>query len=258
MNKIPEVSIIIPYHRKKLFFQKTINSILKQTYKKFEIIIIYDDFNLGELDFVKKITNMNSKIRLIINKKILGPGLSRNKAILSSRGKYIAFCDADDLWHKEKLNLQLKFMKKNSLNFSHTNYFVIDKNGKKIGKFQSKFKVNYAELLKSCDIGLSTVMIRKRILQKNKIFCKLKTKEDFKLWLKLIKKEKNLIGYNKYLVSWRYLKNSLSSSILQRFFDGFRLYNTYEKYDFFTSLYYVIRLSCYALIKKINIYQTHG
>ena len=255
MKTNPAVSIIIPYHKKKFFFIKTIESIINQNFKRFEVLIIYDDDNLDELNFIKKIKKKYSKVKLIINKKILGPGLSRNKGIILSKGKYVAFCDADDLWNKNKLKYQIEFMKKNNLNFSHSNYFIVDKKGTKIGKFKIKKKINYQELLKSCDIGLSTVMIRKSILKNKNVFCKLKTKEDFRLWLQLIKKEKKLYGINRYLVSWRCLKYSLSSSITQRLIDAFRLYYLYEKFNFFTSIFYVIRLSYYAYLKKLNIYK---
>ena len=257
MKNNPLVSIVIPYHKKKIYFKKTINSILGQSYKKFEIILIYDDENLGELDFLKKIKKKFKKIKLIINKKNLGPGLSRNKGILQSKGTYIAFCDADDIWKKNKLNVQISFMKKYNLNFSHTNYFVIDSKEKKIGRFKPKSRLEYQDLLKSCDIGLSTVIIKKKILRK-KLFCNLQTKEDFYLWLQIVKKEKKIFSINKYLSYWRYLEHSLSSSISQRLLDAFRLYYTYEKNNFFISIYYVLRLSYNALIKKINIYKTYG
>ena len=254
MSIIPKVSIIIPYHRKKFFFLKTINSILNQSFKSFEIIIIYDDIRYDELKFIQKILKKNSKIRLIINKKILGPGLSRNKGILLSKAKYIAFCDADDVWNKNKLKIQVNFMEKNRLNFSHTSYFVINSRDKKVGKFNIREKIDYKELLKSCDIGLSTVIIKRKIINNKNLFCNLTTKEDFRLWLKIVKNEKHLIGIKKYLTSWRSLKTSLSSSILQRLLDAFRLFYIYEKFNAFTSLFYVIRLSYYAYLKKIKIY----
>ena len=148
-------------------------------------------------------------------------------------------------------------MRKYNLNFSHTNYDIIDKKEKKIGKFKVKSKIEYQDLLKSCDIGLSTVIIKKNLL-KNNLFCNLQTKEDFHLWLQIIKKEEKIFSINKYLSSWRYLENSLSSSISQRFIDAFRLYYAREKNNFFTSLYYVLRLSYYALIKKLKIYKSYG
>ena len=257
MKNYPLVSVVIPYHKKKFYFKKTINSILNQNYKKFEIILIYDDDNLKELEILKKLKKKFKKIKLIINKKNLGPGLSRNKGIMISRGTYIAFCDADDIWKKNKLNTQIRFMKEYNLNFSHTNYFVIDRKNKKVGKFKAKPKIEYQDLLKSCDIGLSTVIVKKNLLKKN-LFCKLQTKEDFYLWLQIIKKEKKIFSINKYLSYWRYLENSLSSSITQRLLDAFRLYYNYEKNNFFKSVYYVLRLSYYAFIKKLNIYKSHG
>ena len=254
MSFSPKVSIIIPYYRKKKFFFKTIKSLLNQSFKNFEIIIIYDDYNHDELDYVNDILEKSSKIKLIINKKNLGPGLSRNKGLSVSKGEYIAFCDADDLWNRDKLKTQIKFMKNNKLNFSHTSYYVIDKDGKKIGNFKIKKKINYQELLKSCDIGLSTVIVKKKIIKNNNFFCQLKTKEDYNTWLNIVKKEKNLVGLNKSLTSWRFLNNSLSSSTLQKLLDAFRLFYKYEKFNIFISFFFVLRLSYYAFSKKIKIY----
>jgi teichuronic acid biosynthesis glycosyltransferase TuaG len=158
------VSIIIPYFRKKFFFQKTIRSIINQSFKEYEIILIYDDQDLQELDFVKKVLTKVKKKKILINKKNLGAGISRNKGILASKGKFIAFCDADDIWKKNKLSLQLSFMKKNNLNFSHTSYSIINQDSKIVGKFIIKKKIDYQNLLASCDIGLSTVIISKKIL----------------------------------------------------------------------------------------------
>ena len=127
--------------------------------------------------------------------------------------------------------------------------------GKKLEALKLKKKIEYIDLLKSCDIGLSTVILKKKILKKTKLFSKLKTKEDFNLWLNLIKNEKYLIGINLYLASWRKLEISLSSSISQRLIDAFRLYYNYEKFNFFKSFFYVIRLSYFAYLKKTNIYK---
>ena len=118
------VTIIIPFYQKRKFFSKTINSILNQSYKKFKIIIIYDDKNKEDLDFLRNFKN--KKIKIIINKKNLGVGKSRNKGIKIAKTKYIAFCDADDVWQKHKLKKQIYFMEKMKADFSHTNYNIID------------------------------------------------------------------------------------------------------------------------------------
>ena len=247
------LSIIIPYYKKKKFFHSTIKSIYSQTFKNYEVILIYDDNNYEEINFVKNQLKIIKNKKLIINKKILGPGLSRNIGIKYAKGKLIAFCDADDTWHKNKLSEQIKFMVKNNLKFSHTSYNVINHNGKKVGKFAIKEKVNYSDLLKSCDIGLSTVILEKKILNTSK-FCNLNTKEDYYLWLKIVKKLKVIIGNKKYLANWRSLENSLSSSKIQRLMDAFKLYHFFENYNSLLSFYFVIRLSFYSLLKKLKIY----
>ena len=251
----PLISIIIPYHRKKKFFSKTIKSIISQTFSNFEIILIYDDTNLDELNFVKKILQKVPKKKIIINKSILGPGISRNVGISKSRGKYLAFCDADDIWTKNKLQFQINFMKKKKINFSHSSYNVINFKDKKIGSFNIKEKMSYQDLIKSCDIGLSTVMVGKNLMNNKNKFCNLKTKEDYFLWLQIIKKIKLIYGLNKNLVSWRYNKGSLSDSFFQKIMDSFKLYYIFEKYNILISFSYVIRLSFYALVKKIKVYR---
>jgi len=253
MNKKNLVSIIIPYQKKKNFFPSTINSIYNQTFKNYEVVLIYDDTNKEEVTFVKNQLKKIKNKKLILNKKILGPGLSRNIGIKHARGKFISFCDADDTWNKNKLSEQIKFMEKNNLSFSHSSYNIINSKGKKIGKFRIRENLYYSDLIKSCDIGLSTVVLKKKILNKYK-FCNLKTKEDYYLWLKIVKKLKVLKGTSKYLTNWRSLKNSLSSSKIQRLMDAYRLYNIFENYNSLLSFYYVIRLSFYSLFKKIKIY----
>ena len=115
-----KVSVIIPYFRKKSFVKKTLFSVLKQSYKNFEVIIIYDDINQSDLKYIKKLSKIDKRIKLFINKKNIGAGPSRNKGIFKARGKFISFIDADDVWKINKLKLQVNFMeKKKSFNNSH-------------------------------------------------------------------------------------------------------------------------------------------
>jgi len=242
------VTVIIPFYKKKKYFLKTINSILNQSFRKFKIIIIYDDEEKEDLIFLKKIKN--KKIEILINKKNLGVGYSRNRGIRKTKTKYIAFCDADDIWNKNKLKKQIFFMENEKVNFSHTDYKIINDKDKIIGKMKIKKKLNYNDLLKSCDIGLSTVVIKSNILKKN-LFSKLKTKEDYALWLKFLRNGIKIIGMNDTLVYWRKSNNSLSSGVIQKILDAFKLYNKYENFSFSSSIYFTLRLSIYYLFKQI-------
>ena len=118
------VTVIIPYYRKINYIHECIESVLNQTYQNFEIILIYDDNELDDLEYIKNIVSKDNRIRLLINKIKLGPGLSRNIGIEFGKGSLIAFIDADDMWKKNKLDMQINFMKENLLTawrkFVHT------------------------------------------------------------------------------------------------------------------------------------------
>ena len=79
------VSIIIPYYKKKNYIEQTIKSILNQKYKKFEILIVYDDTDKTDLHFLKILKKKDNRIKLFINNKNIGAGMSRNKAIRLSK-----------------------------------------------------------------------------------------------------------------------------------------------------------------------------
>jgi len=102
--------------------------------------------------------------------------------------------------------------------------------------------------MKSCDVGLSTVMINKEILKNNR-FAFLKTKEDYVLWLRLSKRGFKFYGINKYFTYWMFLNNSLSSSMFQKLIDGYRVYRIFLKKSFFSSFYHLIILSLNFLKK---------
>ena len=228
------VTIIIPYFKKKNYIKLTIKSILKQKFQNYEILIVYDDDDKSDLNHIYQIKKLDDRIKIIINKKNIGAGLSRNKAIKVSRGKFIAFIDSDDLWDPLKLQIQISFMKKNNINISHTSYYIIDENNKKIS-YRTAKNLNFKDLMKSCDVGLSTVVINKKLLKKD-CFVNLKTKEDYVLWLKLAKKNHIFYGIKKPLVLWRSMPDSLSSSPLRKLIDGYSVYRVYIKQTIFQSL----------------------
>ena len=245
------VSIIIPYYRKKSFFKDAINSVKSQTYRNLEIIVVFDDNNPDEYEFIKKNCINDKRIKIIKNNKNKGAPYSRNLGIKISKGKYIAFIDCDDKWKKNKISTQINFMKKKKIKFCFTSYNLISKNGKALGVMRAENNIYYNDLIYSCDIGLSTVMLHKSI-KKFCTFPQLKTKEDYVVWLRLSKKKIKLCGLKKVLSSWRKTKNSLSSSNFQKLIDAFRVYYNYEKVGAIRSTYLVIMLSLNAIKKNYS------
>ena len=94
------VSVIMPYYRNRKHVRKSILSVLNQSFKNLELIIIFDDTNDEDLKFLNSFKKIDKRIKIIKNKKNVGAGLSRNSGIEISKGKYISFLDSDDFWHK--------------------------------------------------------------------------------------------------------------------------------------------------------------
>ena len=155
------VSVIMPYYKKKAFIESSIQSILHQSYQNFQIIVIDDELSEESFEVLNRISTLDKRISIKANTINQGAGLSRNSAIKIASGEYIAFCDCDDLWRETKLDEQIKFMKEKNVDFSFTAYDIINENKNKIGFRKAKKLLSFNDLVKSCDIGLSTVVLKK-------------------------------------------------------------------------------------------------
>ncbi len=247
------ISVIMPYYKKSEFIFESINSILNQSFKTFEIIIIDDELSEDSLKVLAKIEKLDSRIKIFRNKKNLGAGQSRNNAINLCRGEYVAFCDCDDLWKPKKLERQIKFMREFDLNFCFTSYEIINNQNLRVGFREAKKNLSFKQLRNSCDIGLSTVIMKKDVFNDYQFrFGKTKTKEDFILWLLLAKNGIEIFGIKECLVSWRKNSKSLSSSNIQKIIDGYSVYRNYLRYSRIKSLYFLIILSFNFMLKKIR------
>ena len=243
----------MPYYKKSEFIFESINSILNQSFKTFEIIIIDDELSEDSLKVLAKIEKLDSRIKIFRNKKNLGAGQSRNNAINLCRGEYVAFCDCDDLWKPKKLERQIKFMREFDLNFCFTSYEIINNQNLRVGFREAKKNLSFKQLRNSCDIGLSTVIMKKDVFNDYQFrFGKTKTKEDFILWLLLAKNGIEIFGIKECLVSWRKNSKSLSSSNIQKIIDGYSVYRNYLRYSRIKSLYFLIILSFNFMLKKIR------
>ena len=215
-----------------------------------EIIIIYDDENQNDLDLIQEIKKKDKRIFIIKNLKTLGAGDSRNIGINNSKGQYIPQLDVDDTWQNDKLNKQINVMKTNESKITHTSAYIVDESQRIIGKRIARNFFRLNDLLKSCDIGTSTVILKKDLINDNVKFASLKTKEDYVLWLKLLEKNAKIYGLDEILTFWTKSRSSLSSSTFQKLIDGFRVYYKYMNFNYFKSVYYLIRLSINFLLKR--------
>jgi len=245
------ISVLMPFYKKREYFVQSFFSVTSQSYKNIEIIVIYDDNNPDDLNFIKEKVSNDPRVTIINNNSNLGVAKSRNIGVDNSKGKFIAFLDCDDVWQEDKLELQYNFMNKNKLRISHTSYNIINSKNEILGTNFAIDKLSYKDLLNSCDIGLSTVMVDRDIF-KISMFKNLKTKEDYALWLELSRKGEVFSALDKTLTLWRRSSNSLSSSLVDKLVNGFKVYNKFEKKNLFMSFFLVINLGLNYLKKRIK------
>lgn len=181
------VSIIMPSYNTGQYIEETIQSVLKQTYTNWELIIV-DDCSTDNTDEVVKPFLSNEKIRYIKNEKNSGAAISRNRALRESKGKWIAFLDSDDLWEQQKLEKQIEFMENKNYYFSYTDYCEIDERSKSLGKYVTgPKKITKRGMYSYCWPGCLTVMYNAEkvgLIQIKDI----KKNNDYAMWLKICKK----------------------------------------------------------------------
>ena len=190
MTEKIKISVVLPFYNRVDLLQESVDSVLNQTHTNFELIII-DDGSTEGAPYLKKLTERDSRVKLIELEKNCGAAYSRNKGIEKASGIYIAFIDADDLWLENKLEKQLYYMVSNSYSFSHTSYIKFDSNGlnKKISTLENSGNI-FPEFVQNCLISTPTVMVHKSALMENGFFFRedYKYAEDICLWLDISEK----------------------------------------------------------------------
>lgn len=181
------VSIIMPSYNTTSFIENSIQSVLDQSYENWELIIV-DDCSTDNTDEVLAPFLKDSRIKYLKNEKNSGAAVSRNRALREAKGRWIAFLDSDDLWYPDKLEKQLKFMKKNGYHFSYTNYEEIITDGKPNGvKVTGPKHINERKMFDYCWPGCLTVMYDQKVVGLIQI-ADIKKNNDYAMWLKVIQK----------------------------------------------------------------------
>ena len=207
------VSILIPIHNAEKYLDEAIMSVIKQSYKKIEIICIENGSNDNSLALLKYYSKIYKNLKVIhLKKASLSNAL--NKGINKSQGEYIARMDADDISHPKRIEKQIKFLKKNkSVSIVGTNINLIDHQGNFVRKiyYPLKFKDLKKKLEVDSYIAHPSVMMRKEIFKKLKgyrfQFC---PAEDYDLWLRALHHFK-IENMKEFLLNYREHSSKMGS-----------------------------------------------
>ena len=242
------VSIITPSRNTEKYIARTMDSVLAQTYGEWEMIIVDDLSTDNSPSIIETYAQKDSRIKLIRSEQKSGASGSRNRAIEASQGQYIAFLDADDLWIPEKLEKQIMFMEKHDLAFTYSSYKTINENDEVLTTFVTVPEISYESMLKTCSVGCLTAVYDTEKLGKMYL-PKLPTKEDYVLWLNIMKKINTTQGIIEPLAYYRIGETSVSSNKVNAAAWQWKVYRDVEKLGLVKSIYYFVNY-VYFGIKK--------
>jgi glycosyltransferase, family 2 len=244
-----KVSIIVPMYNAEKFIGKTIESVLAQTYQNWEMLIMNDVSTDNSLAIVSVYAKKDERIKIVNTEKNVGVVKGRNFLIDLASGKYIAFLDADDYWHNEKLEKQIKFMKEKNASISCTEYTRVKENEEKINDVIIKEEISYNDMLKNNYLGCLTVIYDAEKIGK-RYFKELEKNEDYVLWLEIVKDVNTIYGLKENLAYYRVLDNSRSSNKVKTAKVRWEIYRKIEKLSLLKSLYYFLHYAIRAVLKN--------
>lgn len=247
------VSIIMPAYNSALYIETTIETVKLQSYKKWELIIVDDVSTDKTFQILERLAKEDSRIkvsRLAVNS---GAAHARNAALKIAQGEFIAFLDSDDTWEQNKLEKQIAFMNKNNYSFTCTFYNKIDQEGNSLNQNIKYKKIgNYNELLKNCP-GNSTVIYNASNFGEKIYIENIRKRNDYLMWLTVIKKAENLYCLEEVLSSHRIRSGSLSKNKFSLIKYHWKIYRTNESLNFAHSLYLLLYWISKPIVKKIII-----
>jgi len=246
-----DVSIITPTYNAARFIGETIESILQQSFKNFELIIVDDCSTDHTEKVVKEYMEKDKRIKFYKLEKNSGAAIVRNTALEKAKGRYVAFLDSDDTWYPEKLEKQLQFMSENKYGFSFTSYELMNEEGRKLNKTINVPKeVGYTDLLKNTIIGCLTVMIDREMIGDFRMPL-VRAGQDTATWLSILKKGHKAYGFNEVLSFYRIVEGSISSNKIKALKRTWNTYRNIEKIGLVKSSYYFLWYVFNAIRKRV-------
>lgn len=255
MKKQELVSIITPVYKCESLIKETIECVINQSYKNWEMILVDDCSPDNSAKIVKEYAKKDNRIKYIKLDKNSGAAIARNKALEKAKGRFIAYLDSDDLWKKDKLEKQVDFMIKNNCAFCCTDYEKIKEDGTSLNKIIKIPKiVNYNLYLRNTIIQTVGVMIDiEKTGKELLVMPNIRRRQDAATWCQILKAGFNCYEVPENLSYYRVVTNSLSSNKFKAVKGTWTLYRKIEKLPLWKACFCFIGYVFNAVKKRIYI-----
>ncbi len=248
-----KISVIMPVYNASRFLRESIDSVLKQTYIDFELILVNDGSKDKSLHIMREYESTDKRVRVFSNDRNRGVSYTRNFGVSQAQGEYVALIDSDDMWAEDKLEKQMNLMNKyNDTDICYTGSAFVDTNSNMSDfVFNVPQKVDYKTLLKQNVISCSSVLIKRELLIRYPMAHD-NMHEDFVVWLSVLKNGGVARGINEPLLIYRVDKNSKSGNKFKSLMMGYRVYK-YMGINFFMRCYYMVSYIIKGIKKHSSI-----
>lgn len=214
------VSIIMPVYNGEKYLRDTLDSVLCQSYTNFELIIVDDRSKDNSFEIVQGYGDDNRIAGYQLEENSGGPARPRNFGIDKAQGKYIAFIDADDIWHPDKLIFQMKELKNGQYLFCSTSMinFSSAPHAFQTGSIDVR-EISFSKMLRKNLVPTSSVVLDKSLLSELRFNedARYNAVEDYHLWLRIHEKiDKSVKIVSPVLLNYRENENGISRSKLKQ------------------------------------------
>lgn len=251
IDEAPLVSVIMPLYNSARHVKESIESVQAQTFGSWEICVTDDCSTDDSADIVAEIAEKDPRIKLFKQSTNQGAASARNISLENSKGRYVAFLDADDLWAPEKLERQIMFMEQGGYGFSCASYEVIGEDGKPLGKsvtMPNKLDLDGFLLnnyLQTVGIMADLYRIDKDLLRMPDI-----SREDAGAWIQVLEAGYSCYGLSEILCYYRRTEGSLSSNKFKSAKGAWQLYREVAGLTFLKACCCFARYACLAIWKR--------
>lgn len=255
-----KISVIMPVYNCEKFVGRSIESVQKQTYDNWELLIVDDASKDNSLAVAEQYARSDSRIKIYRMPKNQGVSACRNLAVEKSQGRFIAFLDSDDLWSVNKLDHQLKFMQEHKAVLSHTAYGFMTENDEVMekGKIDVDLNVDLKRYMKTTQIGMSSVMIDKHGVSDINFPEDRKLCEDARVWMGYLREGMQFYGLNEPLVLYRVRSNQLSRNKAKMAFNTLKRYWNEKNLPAYKRLFYFMKYAVNGVSKRLKSTKNAG
>lgn len=221
----------MPSYNSARFISASIESIIAQTFQDWELLIADDCSTDNSCAIIENYSKRDNRIKLFQLTQNQGAAVARNHSILQAQGRYIAFCDSDDLWMPNKLERQIEFMKKNNVEICFSSYIECDEQGNNLGIVVAPRSTMFRDMIKCDYMGFLTLIYDTNRIGKM-IIPNLRKRQDWALKIKLMQRVEKAVSIMEPLAYYRIRGNSISRNKFDLIKYNVQVYKDVLNYNF--------------------------